>query len=474
MSEAKTGRRDFLKYLAGGIAGLVVGGVGGYLAGSAQAPAPGVRTVTQTVRETITQRETVTKTVTQTVTAAKPARGIPQTPLKIGLMNPISGGGAPVGDPGVKGAQLAAKIINETGGILGRKIELSTPLDTRAKPDIAVDHFKRLAAEGYEYIVGGISSAVGLALAEEADRQGVIWLPCEVWTPKLFEKPRKFSFRLSWVDSAAGVGVAYMALRVKPDVKTVAGINPDYEHGRVQWEAFKLAIKRLKPDVEIVGEIFHPLFQKDMTPYVSELIRLKPDVVQSTSWGSDIINILKQGIPAGLFKMTTFLWSCNLGLEGLGELWPPEGMWIGSQYARTYPPWDLWPPNREFNEAFEREFGAKAFNIGAHSAANNFTNLFAIKQAIERAYEVVGGWPDVDEVAQAMVGMSIIGPKGIISIREDHDFWGPQIWAYAKLDPNKGYPVPDPKTVITFPPELTNPSPGVDWREWINRLRPIV
>lgn len=466
MSEYRRSRRGFIKTVAAGVVGLAVGGVAGYLAAPREAPGPAGATVTktETIRQTVTQ--------TQTVTAGAKPRGIPSEPLKIGLINPISGGAAPLGDPGVKGAQLAAEIINERGGILGRKIQLLDPLDTKAKPDVAVDLFTRLVeAEGVEYVVGGISSAEGLALADAADALGAIWLPCEVWTPQLTEKKRKFTFRLTWIDSAAGVGAALMALTLKPDVKTIAGINPDYAHGRDQWESFKLAMKRLKPDVEVVAELFHPLLAtSDFGPYITKLREAKPDVVQSTNWGGDKLTFFKQAIPTGYFKETIHLDVCQLGLEiHTREDWP-EGIWGGSQYVRFYPPWSRWPANKEFNERFVQRFGEKAFGMSAQSAANTYTDLFAIKAGIERAAAFVGGWPDIDEVAESMVGMQVISPKGVLTIREDHDMSGPQIWAKPKFVAGKDYPIVDPKDVITFPPELTNPTPGVPWRDWINNM----
>jgi len=471
-----TNRRSFLKTIGAGIVGLAAGGAAGYLAAPRAPERPG-ETVTVTKTQpggtvTMTTTQKVTETATITKTVGKPARGVPKEPLKIGLLNPISGGAAPLGDPGVKGAQLGAEIINEMGGILGRKIELLPPLDTRVKPDIAVDHFTRLAEQGVQYIIGGISSAVGLALADQADKHGVLWMPCEVWTPTLTEKKRKFTFRLTWIDSAAGVGTAYMALRVKPDVKTVAGINPDYAHGRTNWESFSTAIKQLKPDVEVVADLFPKLFEKDMTPFISELNRLQPDVIHSTSWGADILTIFKQGIPTGLFKKSIFLWVCNTGLDVFTkETWP--NVWAGSQYTRFYPEWDLWPINKTFNERFIQKFGRKAFSMGAQSAANSFTDLLALKAGIERAAAAVGGWPEVDEVAEALVGITVNSPKGLVSIREDHDFWGPQVWALPKVKAGNNFPTVDPGDVLVFPPELTNPAPGVNWRDWIKRLKPI-
>ncbi|TMH01320.1 MAG: ABC transporter substrate-binding protein, partial [Betaproteobacteria bacterium] len=46
--------------------------------------------------------------------------------LKIGLISPLSGANARYGAFAGKGASLAAKEINASGGLLGKKIELIT------------------------------------------------------------------------------------------------------------------------------------------------------------------------------------------------------------------------------------------------------------------------------------------------------------------------------------------------------------
>src|ERR1700730_1569425 len=47
-----------------------------------------------------------------------------QSPIKIGLLSPLTGPEGFIGQAGLKGVQVAADYINANGGILGRKIEL--------------------------------------------------------------------------------------------------------------------------------------------------------------------------------------------------------------------------------------------------------------------------------------------------------------------------------------------------------------
>ena len=47
-----------------------------------------------------------------------------QSPIKIGLLSPLTGPEGFIGQAGMKGVQVAADYINANGGILGRQIQL--------------------------------------------------------------------------------------------------------------------------------------------------------------------------------------------------------------------------------------------------------------------------------------------------------------------------------------------------------------
>lgn len=131
-------RRDFLKIAGAGAVGLVIGAAAGY----ALAPA---------------------KEVVRTVTVPPPKRPIPTEPIKLGHIDSLSGAAALWGKPQVNGMELAVEMINEQGGILGRKIKLIVR-DDGGKPDVAVEHARRLIEEeGVEFLTGVTSSGIALA-----------------------------------------------------------------------------------------------------------------------------------------------------------------------------------------------------------------------------------------------------------------------------------------------------------------------
>ena len=94
-----------------------------------------------------------------------------QEPIKIGVLYPLTGGGAVYGVPAMAGHQLAVEELNAKGGILGRKIEL-VERDDKLNPAAASSTMKELITKDkVDIVLGGLASSVGLAMSEVSSRR---------------------------------------------------------------------------------------------------------------------------------------------------------------------------------------------------------------------------------------------------------------------------------------------------------------
>ena len=83
---------------------------------------------------------------------AEPAAA--QKPIRIGYPVILSGPGALIGEPSLKGAQMFVEEIDAKGGVLGRKIELVVR-DTKGNADEAVRVARDLILrENVDFLVG--------------------------------------------------------------------------------------------------------------------------------------------------------------------------------------------------------------------------------------------------------------------------------------------------------------------------------
>ena len=88
----------------------------------------------------------------------------PGTPIKVGAMIPLTGGGATVGESGQIGVELAIRNINAAGGIAGRKVQLVVA-DYQTDATVGVSEAKRLIhQEKIELLIGPTYSQVTLAV----------------------------------------------------------------------------------------------------------------------------------------------------------------------------------------------------------------------------------------------------------------------------------------------------------------------
>jgi branched-chain amino acid transport system substrate-binding protein len=86
--------------------------------------------------------------------------------VTIGVLTPLTGGAAGTGQAQRAGFELALEEINAAGGVLGAPLRIIIE-DDQANPAVGLAAFEKLMTEdGVEFIAGGFSSGVTLALIE--------------------------------------------------------------------------------------------------------------------------------------------------------------------------------------------------------------------------------------------------------------------------------------------------------------------
>jgi len=86
--------------------------------------------------------------------------------VTIGVLTPLTGGAAGTGQAQRAGFELALEHINAAGGVLGQPLRIIIE-DDQANPAVGLAAFEKLMTEdGVEFIAGGFSSGVTLALVE--------------------------------------------------------------------------------------------------------------------------------------------------------------------------------------------------------------------------------------------------------------------------------------------------------------------
>ncbi len=328
--------------------------------------------------------------------------------IKLGAIQALSGTFKDIGERYLDGAAYAVQVINESGGLLGKKVEIIR-IDSEFKPDVATRKAQELILkDGVKFFYGGTGSAVGLSMAQLAEKQNVIMFTCDADVPAMTgEKCNKNFFRPGGHTESRSYAVAHQTAKL--GYKKIAIIAQDYSMGREAVTAFKRKMTELKPDTQFVIEIYHPAGTKDYAPYVSRIIAAKPDAIFTPNWGNDMTLLLKQGRPMGMKqRIIAFYINDEVTIQSLAN----DDYIVGSLGTEIY---DLDIPtkkNREFVAKFYKDKGY--YPTWLRGKAYMATMFWA--EAVKKA-----GTTDVAAVIKAWEGLSYDGPAGLWTMRAcDH------------------------------------------------------
>jgi branched-chain amino acid transport system substrate-binding protein len=180
-------------------------------------------------------------------------------PIKICILTPLTGPFAGTGRAQLMGAELAASLINEKGGILGRPVKI-IGRDDEVKPATAIKHAREVrTSEGANFFAGIISSGVALALGPVMQELDSVLVISAAASSKITGiNFNKHVFRVSPSCAEHRFAFAGLVNSKYPEIKRLANINPDYEYGHSSWSNFIYKLKQLNPQVEVVASRWPP------------------------------------------------------------------------------------------------------------------------------------------------------------------------------------------------------------------------
>ena len=230
-----------------------------------------------------------------------------QDTVKIAYIDPLSGGGASIGEVGLKTFQFLADEINAKGGVLGKKIEIAA-YDNKLNPQESLVQVQKAIDAGIRMVTQGNGSSVAAAISDFAAKfnernpgKEFLYLNYAAVDPVLTnDKCNYWHFR--W-DANSDIKMEALTnhMKTRPNIKKLYLINQDYSFGQsVRSEARKM-LGAKRPDIQIVGDELHPLLKiTDFAPYIAKIKASGADSVITGNWGQDFALLLKAAADAGL------------------------------------------------------------------------------------------------------------------------------------------------------------------------------
>ncbi len=398
---------------------------------------------------------------TLTLAADKPKE------LNIGISTYLSGSASVFGVPARDAADILIADMNSNGGIGGVQIAHSY-IDEGGGGEKLLSEYRRLAEGGTRVMLSAISSGHCNIIAPVAEDLKVLNVMWDCGTEKALEgKELKYVVRTEANATTEMVAQVLYLMKVKPDFKTLAIVNQDYAWGRDSRDIFVAALKKFKPDVKIVAEMFPKFGAADFSTEISRLQALRPDVILSTSWGGDLDNFVRQASQRNLFKNSTFVLSlAESSLERLGDSLP-EGVLIGARgdHYFQHPETKDDPKHQEFIKKFHDKTGAYPI----YSVYHMVQALNGLKAGYEKAIaDNKGEWPTTEQVAAAMHDITFKGfGRDVKMHRADGQALEAQLFGVTKKSDKFGFKVLDNMMII--PAELVTPPSGQSSFDWIEK-----
>ncbi len=358
--------------------------------------------------------------------------------IRFACVEALTGRFKEIGNRYYEGAQYAARVINQQGGLLGRKVKI-IPIDCELKPEVATLRMsKAILKDNVKFFGKGISSKVMGAMASVAKEHNVIAISYGTEAASLTGKKcnRNF-FRCAMNTDMHSNALAVWTSKIGR--KKIFGIAQDYSFGREAMSAFKKKLTELNPSAEIVGEVYHKMGETDFAPYISRIIASQADIVFTPNFGSDLRMLLKQANLLGLkARMISYYLTDETVIRSLEN----DNAVIGSITAECYMLPVPTQENKLFTDGYYKEFGVYPTIVRAKS----YMAVMFWAQAVKKA-----GTDNVDSVIKAWEGLTYDSLTGKQYMRPfDHQNQMP-VWIGEIVKKNRFFKHPYVDEAIMIP-----------------------
>ncbi|OGL21016.1 MAG: ABC transporter substrate-binding protein [Candidatus Rokubacteria bacterium RIFCSPLOWO2_12_FULL_71_19] len=255
---------------------------------------------TRLTRRTLLKRVAGAGAAAATGALAFPAvvRGQAET-LRIGHLTPRTGFLGQLGDYGFKAASMAVEEANAAGGALGRKIELIA--EDSVNPGVAVTKAQKLVERDKVLcLLGEISSASALAIAEQANRYKIPYINTGANSDELRGKNcNRYMFHVEGCNTmyTKTIGRWQLSKNLIKGAKWYM-LTADYAFGH---DLYRVSSRFLSEHGgTVIANDMVPTNTGDYSAYILKIRQARPDFVYINLAGTDQTTFLKQYREYGL------------------------------------------------------------------------------------------------------------------------------------------------------------------------------
>ncbi|HEX9840299.1 MAG TPA: amino acid ABC transporter substrate-binding protein, partial [Anaerolineales bacterium] len=359
--------------------------------------------------------EVPTEVVTEVPATEAPATEAPATeapaeasgePIRIGVSLPLTGRFSEPGTAAQQGYEVWAAMVNESGGLLGRPVEL-TIVDNASDQDTAVaDYEKLITVDKVDLVVGPFSSFLVIPTSEVAARYGYAFVEPAGGAPDVFNRGLNNIF---FAQPAPGDQQAIpftdfiLALPDDQRPQTFAVVSQDDPFTLGVMDSIKATLT--EAGIELVFDEIYAPETTDFSSIAIQVADLDPDLIVGGTVLEDSVGQIRAYQEAGYQpRIAYFTTGPSLPgpfREGLGEA--TEGVFASISW---------FPEAEEFQNAEMVAKYIEMFGGNAGDIPEDVANAFTVGQVLHQAVENIGSLDNAALIEELHQGSydSVVGP----------------------------------------------------------------
>ena len=329
-------------------------------------------------------------------------------PLKIGASLPLTGEFSEPGKAAKQGYEVWQSMVNESGGLLGRQVELVIKDDASNQNTVVADYNALISGDKVDLLLGTFSSLLNLPASAVAERNRMLYVEPAGGNPDIFNRGFKMIFfaQQATADHQGDVWANWiLSLPEDKRPKTAAYPTLDDPFAGPTSEGIEKILKA--GGVETVYRETYTADTKNFDSIANDVKSKNPDLVVAGTQFEDGVGFLRALGKVGF----TPKWLYQTNAPSFGDQYA-EGVGAenteGVFYAVSHSQEATTPGNEEFVAKYQEMFGGEAVPedaADAYAAAQVLQATVEANETVERADQLkLADWLRENEVE------TILGP----------------------------------------------------------------
>lgn len=311
------------------------------------------------------------------------AASAPGSVLRIGAVFPLSGPTAADAHDEYLGAQLAAQMVDQSGGIDGRQIALDVrDVDSPSAVQQTADSLRR---DGVPAVIGAYSSQLSIPLAAAVARDGLVYWETGAVADQVTGQGQPLVFRVGASGSDLGGGsgrfiVQELAPRLHETPAAVRAflvtVNDAYGHSVADSARASLTAA----GATVTGEATYDPYAPDWAPVIAAVAAAHPQILVLSSHMNDGVSFRRAFVAAHLYVdafLGTTMAQCN---QDFGAALGPDavGVFASDRPEADFNPGALDGPARALYDRFAAAWRQRVGGPPTEEGLAGFASAWAL------------------------------------------------------------------------------------------------